>query len=74
MKIKRIVSQHRRDFQAEYECEGCGHTSFQGGYDDDNFHENVVPNKKCPNCEKSSNDLGIESKPLATKYPSWMQI
>jgi len=25
MKIKKIVSQHRRDFIAIYECEHCGH-------------------------------------------------
>ena len=26
MKINKITYQHRRDFQAVYECEGCGHT------------------------------------------------
>ena len=74
MKIKRIVSQNRRDFHADYECEGCGHLHESRGYDDDNFHRNVIPNMKCPMCDKSSEDLGIEVKPLETKYPSWMTV
>lgn len=35
MKIKKIISQHRRDFQAVYECEHCEHTVESYGYDDD---------------------------------------
>ena len=26
MKIQKIIDQHRRDFNAVYECEYCGHT------------------------------------------------
>lgn len=37
MKINKITYQHRRDFQAIYECEGCGHRVKGGGYDDANF-------------------------------------
>lgn len=46
MKIKTIESQHRRDFYAIYECEHCGHEHKGSGYDDANFHQNVVPKKK----------------------------
>ena len=74
MKIKEITSQHRRDFSAIYECEGCGHTCKGSGYDDDNFHRNVIPKKKCGSCDKSSVDLGVEVRPLATKYPEGFQI
>lgn len=38
MKIKKIISQHRRDFQAVYECEHCGYTVKSYGYDDEYFH------------------------------------
>ena len=71
MKIKRITSQHRRDFQAVYECEHCGHECKQYGYDDRNFHENVVPAMKCGNCGKTSGD---DYRPLATKYPDWVTV
>lgn len=71
MKIKRIIHQHRRDFKAEYECEHCGHVCEDYGYDDDNFHLNVIPNKVCPNCGKKASD---DYRPLATKYPSWQEV
>lgn len=54
MQIKTIVSQSRRDFTAIYECESCGHTKRDYGYDDANFHENVIPAMKCDECGKSS--------------------
>lgn len=48
MRIKQILSQNRRDFWAIYECEHCGYTKKDSGYDDANFHENVIPNQlKC---------------------------
>lgn len=50
MKIKTIVSQDRRDFTAVYECEGCGFEHTANGYDDRNFHENVIPDMECPEC------------------------
>jgi ribosomal protein L37AE/L43A len=74
MKIKEIVSQNRRDFQAIYACEGCGHEIKESGYDDRNFHDNVVPAMKCEKCGKSRKDLGIVGKKVETKYPSWMDI
>jgi len=54
MRINKIISQHRRDFIAIYECEHCGHTEEGGGYDDQNFHANVIPNKECSKCEKTA--------------------
>ena len=65
MKIKKIVSQSRRDFTAIYECEHCGHEKKDGGYDDANFHENVIPDMKCGECGKSADE---KYRPLAPKY------
>ena len=65
MKVKTITNQNRRDFNAIYECEHCGHTSKGGGYDDTNFHQNVIPNMKCQKCGKKAKDT---YRPLATKY------
>ena len=71
MKIEKITSQHRRDFQAVYKCEHCGHEEKGSGYDDAHFHENVVPNMKCGKCgEKASTDY----RPLATKHPEGAQV
>ena len=68
MKIKKIISQHRRDFTAIYECEHCGFTEKRGGYDDDNFHLNVIPNMECKECKKKSPE---DYRPLTTKYKAW---
>jgi len=66
MKIKTINSQSRRDFYADYECEHCGYIDkHQYGYDDANFHNNVIPNMKCPKCNKIADD---KYRPLSTKY------
>jgi transcription elongation factor Elf1 len=56
MKIKRIESQSRRDFYAVYECEHCGHEKRGSGYDDANFHENVIPAMECGECGKTARD------------------
>jgi len=71
MKIKKILWQHRRDFKAIYECEHCGHEHEGDGYDDSNFHENVIPTFKCQNCEKTSDE---SYRPLTTKYPDGFNI
>ena len=65
MKIKTIESQSRRDFLAIYVCEHCGHEVCASGYDDDNFHRNVIPAMKCAQCGKVA---PTEYRPLATKY------
>ena len=68
MKIKEILSQNRRDFTAIYICEHCGHEEKLGGYDDKNFHANVIPNMKCHECKKIAPE---NYRPLAPKYPDW---
>jgi len=67
MRIKTIVNQHRRDFTAIYECEHCGYEQEASGYDDDNFHVNVIPMFTCPSCKKSKHDSYV---PRTTKYPA----
>jgi ribosomal protein L37AE/L43A len=54
MKIKEKINQNRRDFTAIYVCELCGHEEKGDGYDDSYFHETVIPNKICKNCNKKS--------------------
>jgi len=72
MKIKKIVSQHRRDFYAIYECEHCGYvTEEKSGYDDTNFHHNVIPMMICPKCGKTA---PTDYRPLTTKYPEGYQV
>lgn len=65
MYIKRKLSQHRRDFLAEFECEHCGHTTQRGGYDDSYFHDKVIPAMKCQTCGKTA---GRGYEPIATRY------
>lgn len=67
MKIKRKISQHRRDFTAIYECEHCEMRERATGYDDENFHQNVIPNMKCGSCGKTAGDNYV---PLAPRYNS----
>lgn len=71
MKVKEIVSQSRRDFTAIYECEHCAHAHRGSGYDDSNFHVNVIPRMECPACKKTAADTYC---PLATKYPEGFQV
>jgi len=74
MKIIKILNQHRRDFRAIYECEDCGYKVEGSGYDDRNFHDNVIPNIECGKCGKSSNTLGIKHDVTPTKYEAWEVI
>lgn len=71
MKIKEITSQHRRDFKAIYVCEHCEDESEGHGYDDRNFHENVIPLMTCHACGKGSSP---DYKARATKHPEGMQL
>lgn len=65
MKIRTIKSQMRRDFYAIYECEHCGATCEAAGYDDDNFHRNVIPKMKCQGCGLMA---AKTYRPLQPKY------
>lgn len=71
MRIKRIVSQHRRDFTAVYICEHCGHEEEGIGYDDRYFHEQVVPDKACPSCSKKA---GGDYQPLTPRYGEGVSV
>lgn len=74
MKIKTISNQHRRDFNATYKCEFCGHEEKGYGYDDRNFHDNVIPNMKCEKCKKSTVSEGGNAEETPTKYPEGFQV
>ena len=71
MKIKKITDQHRRDFNAILICEHCDSTQDVRGYDDTNYHENVIPTIECDNCGKVSPD---SYQPRQTKYPDGMSV
>lgn len=66
MTIKEILSQNRRDLYVDLICEHCGHIDKNvSGYDDDNFHKNVIPDMICGNCgEKAS----VDYRPFRPKY------
>ena len=74
MKIIEITSQHRRDFYAIAECENCKAKDSISGYDDRYYHDNVMPNMKCPECGKTRIDLGLTQEPTQTKYQEWEVI
>lgn len=65
MRIREKLRQYRRDFMAVFECEHCGHTHEQHGYDDSYFHNHVVPGMTCPQCGKSA---GADYKPMDTVH------
>ncbi len=75
MKIKEIVNQHRRDFTAIMYCEFCKTESINNsGYDDDNYHQNVIPKMKCKNCNESTLSKGGTIENTQTKYPEGFQV
>lgn len=66
MFIRKYKTQHRRDFTALLECEGCKHQeNLETGYDDEYYHNEILPNRKCPNCGETTNTLdnGIRTRP-----------
>lgn len=71
MRIKQKLSQNRRDFRAIFECEHCGSESTFEGYDDANYHQNVIPKIKCGKCGKISPE---SYEPEKTRYPEGYQI
>ena len=71
MRIKAIESQHRRDFYCIYECEHCGHEQRGSGYDDDNFHRNVIPMMVCGKCGKTAPE---DYRPMGTKYAAYETV
>jgi hypothetical protein len=67
MIIKTIETQNRRDFTAIYICEHCGAERTGHGYDDENFHLNVIPRMKCDSCGATADE---NYQPRTTKYTS----
>lgn len=66
MKIAEITSQYRRDLTLILECESCGHMEENvSGYDDANYHQNVIPKRKCEECGEAA---PADHRPLAPKY------
>ena len=43
-------------------------------YDDRYFHDNVIPNKKCEKCGKSTLSEGGTIQNTQTKYPEGFQV
>lgn len=77
MKLIEKISQHRRDFKGKYQCQNCGNIKIDDGhysYDDDNFHDNVIPKMKCEKCGKSTSDLGLPNERMVTKYAPYETI
>lgn len=72
MHIKEMISQHRRDFTAIYECEHCKATKKKGGYDDSNFHRNVIPAMECEKCGKKADKKPDQQR--ATRYADYEVI
>ncbi len=71
MHIKEVTSRNRRDFHAVYECEHCEFTREGSGYDDANFHQNVIPTMNCPKCGLTASE---NYEPRATTYPDGQMI
>ena len=72
MKITKMYDQSRRDFSFDAECEHCGHeVKRQGGYDDANFHNFVMPKMICPECGLASFTVGDRPTP---RYPEGMSV
>lgn len=71
MRIHRMISMSRRDFQAIYICEHCNRTVTKSGYDDANFHENVIPAMVCEGCGKTATE---DYEPNTPRYPEGMQV
>ena len=66
MYITKMNNQSRRDFWADMKCEHCDYVEKNvSGYDDYNFHRNVIPQIKCKECGKTASN---NYRPLTTKY------
>lgn len=71
MHIKKITERNRRDFWCIYQCEHCNVEISGTGYDDHNFHHNVIPEMTCGKCGKHADS---NSNEIATKYHANQQV
>lgn len=54
MRIAKITAQYRNDFYADMVCEHCGsEAKLTTGYNDANYHVNVIPAIHCTACGKN---------------------
>lgn len=55
MKLTKITSRIRNDIWGELTCEFCDNVDkMEGGYDDYNYFNNVIPSRKCSKCGKTT--------------------
>ena len=55
MKIIKQYNWSRRDFSYDAKCEHCeNEEKHNGGYDDSNYYNNVIPRMTCGYCGESS--------------------
>lgn len=59
MKFTEYTYKSRNDFKGIFVCEFCDKEEEKWGYEDDNFHRNVIPKMKCNSCGKCSNDSAV---------------
>jgi hypothetical protein len=71
MRIRKKISQYRRDFTALYECEHCDWVKEGKGYDDACFHNEVIPQMECGKCGQKAPD---DYLPIATRYHEGYQV
>lgn len=72
MIVTNRYNQTRRDLKIDIKCEACGAVETKvSAYDDRNYWDNVIPERKCKSCGKSSLDLGTDLKKLSTRYAEW---
>ena len=75
MKVTKRYNQNRRDLSIDIECEECGATDTRkNAYDDHNYWANVVPDFKCKECGKSSNDIGTKASDVHTKFSEFETV
>lgn len=81
MKIHQVLTRSRFDFKAIMQCEHC--EQFQTdpyGYDDDNYHQNVIPKFLCLHCGKNRAgttegfERGVKVRPKKIATTSWEQF
>ena len=73
MYINNILSRNRRDIEVQLKCH-CGFSYVDTIYDDEHFHNNIVPKIKCPKCGQIEADSPSPHIPLKPKYPEGFQI
>ena len=74
MRIKEITFQLRNDFSAILLCEHCAHEQdLKTGYDDDNYHTNVLPLIMCLQCGFSTADPAPDEQPGRDAAAGWVE-